>query len=513
MPGTRTSRLSRSSSRLKRPKRPTRRRRLPSLPRSLRGVGETVTFDAGDSADDNEIVEYQWEIDGALVDASGEDARRELPGARRPHRDGDGRGRHRTERLGVGDRDCRKYSTRGRTRKTIPTNPTTLTIRTTATRTIRTTSPATTTLTLEQRRRQRRFGRRQFEQRQSEQRSPSSGGSSGGAALPADESATASISQTDDGRLVVTVENAAAGRAVSADVPGDANATGLRSVRLVPATDADELNITLFPSDDVSAPTGTDAGLYEVRTGNGTDVAGVTYRFAVDRAIGESGRTQGPWRVTAQGVDHRPHRRRERVDDGLQATTTDVRRVVVAAVAPDVSATAIGTDGTATVGEPATVEATLANDGHLDANQTVNLTVDGAVVDSRNVTVRAGETANVSFETTFDTPGNVRVSVAGTEERSPSRRPTAAPTLKATRSPGATPRFVHRHREHGRRTDQWPEHGAGPRRPRHPGDQGCRTHPHAVVAHVRSFSSRISFRLYAEVVRSPRPVFGSVRLL
>jgi nucleotide-binding universal stress UspA family protein len=87
----------------------------------------------------------------------------------------------------------------------------------------------------------------------------------------------------------------------------------------------------------------------------------------------------------------------------------------VAAVAPDVSATAIGTDGTATVGEPATVEATLANDGHLDANQTVNLTVDGAVVDSRNVTVRAGETANVSFETTFDTPGNVRVSVAGTE--------------------------------------------------------------------------------------------------
>ncbi|SFS10746.1 PKD repeat-containing protein [Halomicrobium zhouii] len=249
--------------------------------------------------------------------------------------------------------------------------------------------------------------------------SPSSGGSSGGtggAAPPADESSSASVSQTDDGRLVVTVENAAEGEAVSADVPGDENATGLRSVELVPDTDADELNVTLSPSDDVSAPNGTDAGLYEVRTENGSTVRNVTYRFAVDRAaIGESGEL----RVLAGDGSNVTALNHTVVENGsttvLDATTADVDRVVVAAVAPDVSATAIGTNGTATAGEPATVEATLANDGHLDANRTVNLTVDGAVVDSQTVTVRAGETANVSFETTFDAAGDARISVAGTE--------------------------------------------------------------------------------------------------
>jgi len=145
----------------------------------------------------------------------------------------------------------------------------------------------------------------------------------------------------------------------------------------------------------------------------------------------------------------------------FRATTTDVRRVVVAAVAPDVSATAIGTDGTATVGEPATVEATLANDGHLDANQTVNLTVDGAVVDSRNVTVRAGETANVSFETTFDTPGNVRVSVAGTEgtvtvASADGSTDTEGDAVTEERRRGSSTDT-----EHGRRTDQWPPGARG----------------------------------------------------
>jgi len=250
--------------------------------------------------------------------------------------------------------------------------------------------------------------------------SPSSDGSSGGtggAAPPAAESSSASVSQTDDGRLVVTVENAAEGEAVSADVPGAENATGLRSVELVPDTDADQLNLTLAPSDEVSAPTGTDAGLYEVRTENGSTVANVTYRFAVDRAaIGESGEL----RVLASDGSNVTALNHTVVENGsatvLDATTADADRVVVAAVAPDVTATAIGTNGTATAGESATVQATLANDGHLDANRTVNLTVEGTLVDSRNVTVPAGETVTVSFETTFDAAGDARVSVAGTEE-------------------------------------------------------------------------------------------------
>ncbi|MCU4801647.1 PKD domain-containing protein [Halobacteria archaeon HArc-gm2] len=250
--------------------------------------------------------------------------------------------------------------------------------------------------------------------------SPSSDGSSGGtggAVPPADESSSASVSQTDDGRLVVTVENAAEGKAVSADVPGAENATGLRSVELVPDTDADQLNLTLVPSDEVSAPTGTDAGLYEVRTENGSTVANVTYRFAVDRAaIGESGEL----RVLASDGSNVTALNHTVVENGsttvLDATTADADRVVVAAVSPDVTATAIGTNGTATAGESATVQATLANDGHLDANRTVNLTVEGTLVDSRNVTVPAGETVTVSFETTFDAAGDARVSVAGTEE-------------------------------------------------------------------------------------------------
>lgn len=226
---------------------------------------------------------------------------------------------------------------------------------------------------------------------------------------------SASASRSDDGRIVVSVENATAGEAVSADVSQVGN-TGLRSIELVPANDAGQFNVTLSPRDDVSAPNGTDAGLYQLSTQNGPAVESVTYQFAVDRSeLGDAGELRV---LAGDGSDAAPVEHTV-VENGstvvVEATADDVDRVVVAMVAPDVSASSITTDGEATTGEPVTVETTLTNDGHAAANRTVELTVDGTVVDSKNVTVPAKGEASVSFETQFDSAGDRRVSVAGTE--------------------------------------------------------------------------------------------------
>jgi len=184
----------------------------------------------------------------------------------------------------------------------------------------------------------------------------------------------------------------------------------------VPAGDADQLTVTVATRDDVSAPTGTDAGLYEVSTANGSSLEQVTYRFAVDGNVVDDG---GQLRVLASNgsgaktVDHTV------VENGstmvVAATTDVVDRVVVATVRPDVSTGTITTDGEATTDAPVTIETTLTNDGSADATETVELTIDGTVVDSRSVTVPANGATTVSFETQFDSAGDRRVGVAGSE--------------------------------------------------------------------------------------------------
>jgi len=174
------------------------------------GVGETVTFDAGDSADDNRIVEYQWEIDGALVDASGETLEESFlePGdhtATVTVVDATGQNDSASATVTVGEVLDEGSDEEDDTNESDDADDSDDSDSDDSDD-----ESSDDDSDAQQRRRQRRFGRRQFEQRQSEQRSPSSGGSSGGAALPADgQQLRVSPRPTTAG--VVTVENAAAG--------------------------------------------------------------------------------------------------------------------------------------------------------------------------------------------------------------------------------------------------------------------------------------------------------------
>ncbi|UPV73845.1 PKD domain-containing protein [Halorussus limi] len=67
--------------------------------------------------------------------------------------------------------------------------------------------------------------------------------------------------------------------------------------------------------------------------------------------------------------------------------------------------------GSVEPGETATVTATVRNTGHADGTQQVKLTVGGEVVATKNVSVAAGETTDVTFEHTLAESGVYEVSV------------------------------------------------------------------------------------------------------
>ncbi|WP_290814197.1 CARDB domain-containing protein [Halovivax sp.] len=59
------------------------------------------------------------------------------------------------------------------------------------------------------------------------------------------------------------------------------------------------------------------------------------------------------------------------------------------------------------------VSATVANEGDAEGTETAELEVDGEVEDARNVTVGANETETVTFERSFDDPGEYELAVSG----------------------------------------------------------------------------------------------------
>ncbi|WP_121821323.1 CARDB domain-containing protein [Halostella salina] len=83
--------------------------------------------------------------------------------------------------------------------------------------------------------------------------------------------------------------------------------------------------------------------------------------------------------------------------------------------APDFAVTnATVTDDDVDVGEPATVTATVANDGDADGTFTAELVVDGTVVATQRVAVPAGETRTVTFDRSFRSERDATVGVSGT---------------------------------------------------------------------------------------------------
>jgi len=74
--------------------------------------------------------------------------------------------------------------------------------------------------------------------------------------------------------------------------------------------------------------------------------------------------------------------------------------------------TELSMDDTVSPGEPATIEATVKNDGGVTKNATVPFTVDGETVDEKQVSLDPGETVTLSTTTTFDEAGTYTIGAA-----------------------------------------------------------------------------------------------------
>lgn len=77
---------------------------------------------------------------------------------------------------------------------------------------------------------------------------------------------------------------------------------------------------------------------------------------------------------------------------------------------PTVTNTSVS-ETTAFVGEPIEVRATVGNESDREDTLYAELRVDRMIVDTKGVTVAAGDTASVTFTRAFDTPGEYRLSV------------------------------------------------------------------------------------------------------
>ena len=82
---------------------------------------------------------------------------------------------------------------------------------------------------------------------------------------------------------------------------------------------------------------------------------------------------------------------------------------------PEVSGVATVLDGTPETGERFTVISEVENVGTATATETVELTVDGNVIDTETVEIEPGEVDTVTFTAVFGEPGSYAVSVGDSE--------------------------------------------------------------------------------------------------
>ena len=103
-------------------------------------------------------------------------------------------------------------------------------------------------------------------------------------------------------------------------------------------------------------------------------------------------------------------------DDGHERTSLDMSQPVEIRPGPCTSVTATAVDVTAdepvTAGDDVEIEATVENDGATAGTFDVPITVDGEVVDEREVTLEPGETTTVSTSVTLESDGAHTIEVA-----------------------------------------------------------------------------------------------------
>ena len=152
------------------------------------------------------------------------------------------------------------------------------------------------------------------------------------------------------------------------------------------------------------------------------EMSGATFEFSVRKSyLDELGvdaddvelhhRKDGEWQTRETehlGSDETHHR--------FKGTMTDFSVFALGTGAPPIGVTdASLAASTVDSGEEATISATIENRGQGDAEETVDLTVDGETVDSKSVSLEGGETTDIDFGYTPEEIGEYAFAVGGTD--------------------------------------------------------------------------------------------------
>jgi hypothetical protein len=150
------------------------------------------------------------------------------------------------------------------------------------------------------------------------------------------------------------------------------------------------------------------------------EMSGATFEFSVRKSyLDELGvdaddvelhhRKDGEWETRETehlGSDETHHR--------FKGTMTDFSVFALGTGAPPIGVTdASLAASTVDSGEEATISATIENRGQGNAEETINLTVDGRTVDSKSVSLEGGETTDIEFGYTPEETGEYAFAVGG----------------------------------------------------------------------------------------------------
>ena len=255
---------------------------------------------------------------------------------------------------------------------------------------------------------------------------PGGSASYGGGASP--PSVLADVEQTGENSVTIDVQNAREDENVDFRLPADAQTMeGLRFTGLDIDMADDDSHFVLDVSTSADAPAdvpeieGADATMGYVQVGHeyldDEQVKSATFDFTVSKArLDEAG-------LAAEDVSLYRRHGGEWTKLNTSVVEEKQNRYVLKAASPGFSTFAVAgtktvsvtdlslTASTIEAGGNATLSATVENTGASERAYVAELTLDDRVVDSKEVSVAAGGTGEVTFSRTFETAGNYRLSV------------------------------------------------------------------------------------------------------
>lgn len=341
-------------------------------------VGKSVTFDASNSTDEGDIVEYRWDFDGD--------------------------GTYEVNKTAPNATVSTSFSNSGEH---------TVTVRVVDDDNM--TDTANATITVEQK---KAYG--------------GGGGSSGASGGSSSFGPPPVLTQTEEvgpNQVAIDVRNARADETIDASLPASevGNETGVRFKQFAVDLSGEDTHVvfrTAASADapgDVSPPSASDETLAYLDLGAkylDSPVENATVTFTVKKSLlGQFARAgdvtvyqyDGTWtQVDATVVETSGDTVR------LKATTDGLGTLAVGANEVLTLTDAQLANSSVTTGETVEATATLENRGTTARSATLNLTLSGSVVATKTVEVPAGEKSEVSLSGTAPTPGTYNVSIAGT---------------------------------------------------------------------------------------------------